>query len=350
LRRQGLRAERKAIAGVVAAAILFLMIFTIGSAYFLFVSSTNLQYGQALVGRSNNFQDRLYERLSVSTLLVNNHIAFYVNNTGGVNANITGAYVLGSSGSVLRCDGRGLQTPCANSTPALPVVVNVGKGSITIDSGYTYTSGTYTVELITQRGGIFSATYPPTPAPYPVIYALSSGGIGDLDIQISSYKYYEVESSGSTYKLDLKGNAFSIPHGATSSNIGFSAIFTNVNLQHKNMTLDSYSLLAHVQAPLQGQGGGTARSFAWYVISNDSAGNISPNYQQITLQYNAPKTIVFASLTPGAFTPNAPSISSGTIIFVSVLFHGCEGIRAVNCITPNDNYGQNIPYVSTLYY
>ena len=341
---------RKAIAGIVAGAILFAMIFTIGGAYLLFVNSTNLQYGKALVGRSTGFQDSLYEQLSVTTLLINNHIAFYANNTGGVNANITYAYVLGPSGSVLRCDGRGLQSPCANSSPALPIIVNVGKGSPTIDSGYTYGSGTYTVELVTERGGTFSATYPPTPAPYPVIYALSSGGVGDLDIMISSYKYYAVVLSGSTYKLQLQGSAFSIPHAATSSYIAFSARFTNVNLQHKNMTFDLYTLLADIQAPVQGQGGGTSRSYAWYVISNDSASNINPNYQQITLPYNVPTTIVFASQTPGAFTPYAPGISAGTIIFVSLLFHGCEGIRAVNCISANDNYGQNIPYVSTLYY
>ncbi len=59
---------------------------------------------------------------------------------------------------------------------------------------------------------------------------------------------------------------------------------------------------------------------------------------------------VFGSLTQGTFSPNAPSISAGTIIFVSILFHGCEGLRAVNCISSNDNYGKNIPYISTLCY
>ncbi len=326
------------------------MIFSIGGAYLLFVNNTNLLYGKALVGRSNILQDRLYEQLFVATLLTNNHVAFYVNNTGGVNANVTDAYLLGASGTVVGCYGKGLQAPCTNSTPVLPVIVNVGKGSPTIDTGYTYGSGIYTIELVTQRGGTFSATYPPTPAPYPVIFSLSSGGVGDLDIQIASYKYYSVVLNGATYKLQLQGTGFSIPHGATSSAIAFSAIFTNVNFQHKNMTLDSYTLLANLQAPVQGQGGGTTRNYAWYIVSNDSSGNINSNYQQITLPYNTPKTVVFASLGPSAFSPNAPAISAGTIIFVSILFHGCEGIRSVNCVSSNDNYGQNIPYVSTLYY
>ncbi len=324
------------------------MIFSIGAAYLLFVNSTNLLYGKALVGRSTGFQDVLYERLLVNTLLVNNHVAFYVNNSGGVNANITDAYVLGTSGSVLRCNGRGLQSPCANSTPALPIVVNVGKGSATIDTGYAYGSGTNTVEVVTERGGIFSATYPPTPSPFPVIYALSSGGVGDLDIQIASYKYYTATLIGSTYKLQLQGSAFSIPHGATSSNLAFSARFTNVNLQRKNMTIDAYSLLANFQLPTAG--GGTARNSAWYILSNDSAGNINSNYQQITLPYLVPVTIVFGSQSPGAFAPLSTTINAGVIILVSVVFHGCEGLRAVNCIPANDNYGQNIPYVSTLYY
>jgi hypothetical protein len=329
---------------------MFALVFTIGTSFLLFVNGTNLLYSQSLVGRANKMQDRLSEQLLIGTLLTGSHVAFYVNNTGGLNANITAAFVLDTFGNVLKCEGKGLQSPCVNSTPPLPVVVNVGKGSTVMDTGYVYGSGTYTVELVTQRGGTFSATYPPTPAPFPVTYALSSGGIGDLDIQIASYKYYTVVLSGSTYKIQLQGGAFSIPHGVTSSNLAFSARFTNVNYSHKNMTLDAYSLLAHIQAPLAGQGGGTSRSYAWYVISNDSASNINPNYQQITLPYLIPVTVVFASQTPSAFTPYAPGISAGTIIFVSVLFHGCEGLRALSCVSSNDNYGQNIPYVSTLYY
>ncbi len=339
---------RKAIAGVIAAAILFAMIFSIGVAYLLFVNSTNLLYGKALVGRSTSFQDVLYERLLVNTLLANNHVAFYVNNTGGVNANITDVYVLGPSGSVLRCDGRGLQSPCANSTPSLPIVVNLGKGSPTIDTGYLYVSGIYTVEVITERGSIFSATYPPT-ANALAARALSSGAIGDIYIQPQSYTYYSIVSCGSNYCLQKQGKAFTIPASfATGTPMAFSVTVTDFNPQQANITLDKYSFTSHFWAV-----GSSFRLAEWFIITNTSS-TISSTYTPITLFYNKPVTLVFASGTPGNFMSQtlsgATQPSSGTVAAVFIVSHGWEGISYSKIGTTSANYGQNSPYVSTLYY
>ncbi len=338
----------KAIAGVIAAVILFAMIFSIGAAYLLFVNSTNLLYGKALVGRSTAFQSVLYEQLLVATLLMNNHVAFYVNNTGGVNANITDIYVLGPSGSVLRCDGRGLQSPCANSTPALPIIVNVGKGSPTIDTGYTYGSGTYTVELVTERGGTFSATYPLSSTVL-AAQALTSGAIGDIYLTFQTYKYYSVSLCAPNYCLSVQGKAFSVPASATNSYVAFGVRVTDLNPQRANITLDKYTLMIQFLPPTPGTGGGTARGYTWYIVSN-SSNTINSNYSPITLQYGQPQTIIFASSASGSFTPYAPAISSGTIVLINLVSHGCEGLRLSSCGTPTYNYGQTMPYVTTLYY
>jgi len=52
-------AGRKAVAGILAALILFVMLFTVGTGYFLFVNQGNLLYTKALSARSNSIQSTL---------------------------------------------------------------------------------------------------------------------------------------------------------------------------------------------------------------------------------------------------------------------------------------------------
>lgn len=341
--------NRKATAGIVAAVLFFAMFFTVGTSYLIFVNNENLLYTKSLVSRANYLQSVQYENLVVSTLLISNHVGFYVNNTGGVNTNITSVFILDSSGNILSCDGTGLPTgTCSNSTPPLPITVNVGRGSAVIDTGYTYSSGTVTVQLWTQRGASFTQTYPLTQINNPVANALSAGAIGDLYLEFSSYRYYSVAACGPNYCLTAQGDAFGLSHTTTDTFIAFSVRMTNLNANQKNITLDAYSLLMQFMPPPPGLGGGNARQYAWYVVSNTS-NTINPTYSPITLFYNQPKTIVFASSGPSTFAGYAPGISASTVVLVFVLSHGCQGIRLSNCNSNTYNYGQNVPYVSTLY-
>jgi hypothetical protein len=95
----------------------------------------------------------------------------------------------------------------------------------------------------------------------------------------------------------------------------------------------------------------------WYIVSNSSSGKVDATYSPIVLLYNKPVTVAFASYAPGTFTPftvngggaqilgqNPPVLS---LVFITV--HGCLGLRTSSCSNANTNYGQSIPYVSTLY-
>ncbi len=342
--------RRKATAGILAAVMLFAMLFTVGTSYFIFVNNDNLLYARSLAARTDAVQASLNELLTVTTVTVNgNHVGFFVNNTGGLNANLTAVWVLDSSPNLLKCDGRGLPTSsCGNSSPALPLAVNSGQSSPKIDTGYVYSTGVLVVKIFTARGGAFSASYPPG-QPTLVSNALTSGAIGDVYMQFSTYKYYSISTCGSNQCLTPVRTAFSVPHAASSSNIAFSVRVTDLNQNQKNITLDAYSLLQQLLPPTPGTGGGTARGYAWYIISNTSSGQINTNYSPITLYYNVPATIVFASSAAGTFTGYAPGISANSVVLVSILTNGCEGIKASNCITSTYNYGQNMPFVSTYY-
>ncbi len=183
--------RRRGLANVVAALMMLAMLFTVGTSYFLLVSQANQQYANSLVNRSNSFPGLVGENLLVTTLLLNNnHIAFYVNNTAGLNVNMTAVLVLSSTGSVLQCDGRGLPSGsgCSNTTPTLPIVVNAGKGSATIDTGFTYVAGTAdTVKIVSLRGNAFTATWPATVPPY----ATQAYSVGSVTASLGSFRWLQ---------------------------------------------------------------------------------------------------------------------------------------------------------------
>src|SRR5437899_7216836 len=114
------RSARRGTAGIIVAVILFGILFTVGTSYFIFVNSTNNQYVKNLVSTASNKQNANAESLVVTTLLEpNGDIGFYANNTSGVSMNMTVVYVISSTGGMLRCGGVGLPAGagCVNTVP-----------------------------------------------------------------------------------------------------------------------------------------------------------------------------------------------------------------------------------------
>jgi hypothetical protein len=367
------RSKRRAVAGILAAVILFAMLFTVGTGYFLFVNSQNGLYQATYFSNADKLAAKINENLELTTLTVSStkNIGFYVNNTGGSTGNVTAYYLVSSTGSVLQCAGKGMHSPCTNST-AFPMILNVGKGTLLpstlksyFDTGYLPTSGAvYTVKILTANGNVYSAQYPPSAVAL-AAQALSSGAIGDLYISFHTFSWYLINfcSGGSgPYCLTYKGLAFSVPCSQVSNAyIGFSITMTDLNTAQKNITLDQYTVLNSFIPPKSG-GGGANPSLVYYIVSNTST-TISNTYTPVTLSYNTPKTIVFASGSPDGvtgFAPTGPKTQSGQnnvcssppqITFSFTITHGCQALALTRCNTAgNDNYGQVAPYVSTLFY
>ncbi len=352
MRRYHLTLRRKAVAGIVAAVIMFAMLFTVGTAYFLFVNSTNLQYVQSLLTRTNNLQDRAAESMLLSVALSGSgHITFVSNNTSPISLNITAAIVTDTFGNMLQCDGRGLPGTCGNSSPALPMAMNPARGSGVVDTGYTYVgAATVIVKVITSRGNVFSATYPASSTVL-AAQALSSGAIGDVYLKPGSFSYYSIVACGLNSCLQRQGLGFSIQGTfATSNQMAFSVTVTNLNPNQLNLTLDANTLLADFFTP-RGTAS-NAKNIAWFIISNLTT-VIQPTYTPITLLYNKPYTLVFGSSTSGTFTGftvSTAQMPTPNISLVFILTHGCKAMKAANCNTNTYNYAQNSPYVATLYY
>ena len=359
------RGARKGIAGIVAAVILFSMLFTVGTGYFLFVENQDLRYSQSLVARSNMIQDQQEESLQLTISTTSNLLGLTITNLGGVGVNVSALVVTGSTGNLL-----GSYTASNSGTliPKLPIFLTPGQASAAISTGIAYTSGyNYTFRVLTQRGSVFTTAYPSTTIPL-ASQSLASGAIGLLYLKFLSYSYYNVYSGGgcpasgggnSGYCLSPLGPAFDLSRSYFAANsVAFSVRITDLDPSQRNITLDQFSSMIQIwPGPANGNCAPSACIFnnQWYIVSNSTT-TIRSFYTPIVLYYNKPVTLVFASYTSGGFSPNTYAKgnppTSGQLVAVNMFWHGWLAMSYAGVTGPSpplQNYGQNSPYVTTLY-
>ena len=390
------RRRKAGIAGILGAILMFAMLFTIGTGFFIYINSGNLVYSQALTGRTNAANSQVLEQAALAASPnANGQLVLTVTDTGGVSLVINDIFVLIPS-NVLCTFGVGVASnsncpnTATNTTPPLPIAVSPSTTSAAINTGITIASGTYILRVLTASGNTYTATYPPSGGS-PVTNALASGAIGDLYLTFDSFTIYTVTSHGSTsgcpakagtnsgYCLEtgsgFSGPGFAVP-GATydGRKVGFSATFTNLNQGQADIILDQWSLM-YAQVP----SGANAKVplISWNIISVGSpSGNfipISNQYTPVVLNYNKPITIYFmsANCVQAAVGPddgcstvssqgtndyvgcpcssNYPSAS--TIFLMSNGWKLAPGSYTVGTLLYSQaNYGQNAPFVSTVYY
>lgn len=372
--------RRRAMAGIVATVFMFAMLFTVGASYFLFVNQNNMLYSRAASERATALSSQHGEDLVISGGVDSSTSAltFTAQDLGAATATITGFFVLGSSGNVLAF----CQAGTGGSCPTLPFSVNQGSTSGAVATGATYTSpNTYTISVVTQLGNVFSTTYPPT-ATSLASQALSSGALGDLYLSFNSYTYYSVATTGcptgSGYSSSClmtstgdTGSAFAVDHTVTKSAYGFSITVKNLNPSYKDIILDQYTLLyeSFFNGPTH------VNDLPWYISSVGTESNglipIMNDYTPVVLTYDTPTTLYFLSSNCVSYASGGPSggsscssfspttsqsyqYSAGTVATIFILSNGWEyppGTYSLSSLSyQTANYGQNSPYVSTLFY
>src|SRR5438309_10069351 len=125
------------------------MIFSVGGGYYLFVSSAESQYSQALANKGTDLRSKSVEslRITPTTSGASNHLVFTATNVGGTAANITDVFVLDPSGAT---HTYGLGFGGSNKTPALPRGVTPQMTAASDDAGNTIVPGTYAIKCITH--------------------------------------------------------------------------------------------------------------------------------------------------------------------------------------------------------
>jgi flagellin-like protein len=353
--------RRKAVSGVIGAVLLFAMIATVGTSYFVYINNANNLVNQALTSVNSQQINRIQEAAIINTaLLSNNHIGYYLNNTGGVSINITSSLLVDPSGNIAKCYifEKNAPSMCANTvspvqTPSLPLVATVGKslpppGSGLggwVDTGLVYVTGTYTLKLTSVRGSVFTQTYPPTPVPIASL-AVTTQGAGIIQINFNTYFAYNLTSGTTCDPRSTSCALAGFPTGTlaytmrseakTSKFYIYAVNVQNVDPQKRTIVLDKNCILNQFQAPIAG--GGTASNFLWQ-IGSVSAGGVTQPFPAggVTLQPNQVVTLYFTGI-PGTNTNSWPA--AGTFVAVFIFLHGSVSTQP---------FGQNVPFVTTLY-
>jgi hypothetical protein len=346
---------RKAVSAVIGGLILFSMIFTVGFGYFYTEAQVQAAYQQQLSAKQS-------ENLLVTATASTSALTITVTNLG-IESNVTAYMVINNS-----------------TSPQTVQSKNIAGGAF-LNPGQSWTSpsisyilgDSYILKVITSRGNVFSTTYP-LPTTSLATQALTSGALGDLYLSFNSYQYFNVTTSncpqGNPYsgycltQVSGHGSAFTIPHGV--SNIAFAITITDLNSQEDEIVLDQFTLLYQVIQGANAKG----TYYPWYIVSNTTTSGhnaILSQYTPIPLKYDSPETLIFASGTcltntysgmndnsaSCGFQPESPSASAGYAATVFILSHGWETSNSTSLSTlslSNSNYGQNSPYVSTVYF
>lgn len=388
------RSIRRGVAGIIATVILFAMMFTVGAGYFLFINNQNQLYSQSLASRGSSIQSGIQENLQLGTSIPGKILSLKISNVGGISVNVSALVITGTTGAVL---GAYTSSSSGSLSPKLPIFLTAGQTSPVLSSGITYTAGsTYTFRVLTQRGDVFTATYPPSSTTL-AAQAISSGAIGDLYLNFHSYNYYDLYTSGcpaagsqlgttgnysSGLCLGTQDSAFIVPH-SDASKMAFSVQVTDLNNQSYDIVMDQFSLLYQV---LQGPNA-KGTYYAWYIVSVANYNGqevVRQKYDPYILSYNNPTTIYFVGTNcitaySGPTSRTCQSLSSslaqtsscnqlgnactsagGYVSTVFIISHGWEiyppvVVGSLTYASPappgtfSPNYGQNSPYVSSLY-
>jgi hypothetical protein len=325
--------RRRGVATIIAGVIVFALLFTSGTEYFLFEQAAQSAYNTALVNRSNAIQAQTLETGYVTTADSGGYIAFTVTNSGSLVMNVTGV-VVDAPGTGIYTYGPSFAT---NTSPALPLSVGVGQTSANIKTSIVITGGvTYTLEVTTSSGNTFSQEYPEPIPPW----AQQAESSGSLAISLTSLKWYLLTGNAQSGYLVNGYPGTALPVSTTS--IGFSVQFTNVDSSQRSITLWAGSEIQLLTMQPESNGK-NLQVDDFYIIQGFSGGsspsgiigyNSTENF--VVLPYDQPETIYFGATAPyGATASNTGSL-------VEAPFQALFSL--IGQYSDNTLYAQGIPF------
>jgi hypothetical protein len=327
--------KRRAVSGIIAGLILFVMLFTVGTGYFLWVNVNNGSYSQALAGRGNAIQEQQLENLLVFTGQGGsggNDIVFYVTNSGGVSVNVTNLFVTFPAGVAPSCGspvGRvceyGVGAGIPNTSPGLWQAVSQGGNSLTIDTRIPIVSGMiYVLKVLTQRGNTFSQTYPmPVPPFSSSAGSANTSPIGFIELDFNLFQAWSVTCSGT--KDPASGGCTVNSFPANYNN----PVGQNLGSRYSGYTVSSASIGSN-----------------WLMFSLNIT-NADPFSRTITLTPSSDvshsgSTTDASSLVQ--FSPPGVGIGGGSASSAVFILGGVCGVtKAVSLCPSGISYGQTLP-------
>jgi len=199
-----------------------------------------------------------------------------------------------------------------------------------LNSTYTYSFASW---LITARGNVVSLQRTIVYGNN-IIVSQTTQGIGALMMDFQNFTYYNV-TGNQLSAFPNGGSGYVVSSGG--GNLAFRVILTNLDLEQRVITLSPNSVFFSIFPTTPQQ----VRGSYWYIANVNGTGSISSTYTPITLPFNVPVPVYFASdhaIIPGKPFIGAPVVFTGTSP-VNLALIGTLG---------NSSFGQNIPFVSIL--
>lgn len=206
------RHRRNAVAGVLAAVLIFALIFTAGIGYYAYESQANLVNSQAELAKLAADRQSNQEQLGLAVSTVshgpnNVSLALQVYNVGGITTTITAIFVTNAAavtgGLLTNYAGSPylVGTPALNMTLPLSLVVGastaaIGRSIMISSNAYDYAGGTVYVNVLTSLGNVFSAQYPP---PAPTISVTTTAPTTSISTAVTSVTTTSISSTTSSW-------------------------------------------------------------------------------------------------------------------------------------------------------
>jgi hypothetical protein len=381
--------KRRATAAILAALIIFGMMFSVTAGYFYLTGLEKQDYQQALKQQSNNVQTIQAENFLVVGSLISGQLAFSINNTGNSISVIAFWVYNASNGAVMQYENATL----------LPryLPFNIGQGlsytysntNITDNNAYQQ----YIIRVLTSKGTTEVGTYPSNAQATSSLNSYVADGVGALRLRFSSFTYYDYTSGPPTSDSDddynytcaggvvCNGGSWTVdvahphtgsllPSGTNQSGvcgycglavpIVFSINVTNDDPEQGNIILNSATDLWVVETCNAGsvisQCGAFVPVYVFYILNiNPATGQIlstnKGSFTQIQIPYGTSKVIYFGAAcdiatcayansqlgTDDSLAPGENLAFYGEFA-VFLLFSGTK-IEPANVLV----YGQNVP-------
>jgi len=327
---KSLKNSRKGVSGLIAAVLLFAMLFTTGATYFVFTADTYFGLQDAARSALERDIERENENLDINTLeLTDNDLGVSIKNIGSVPVQVIQIMIINSNGTLLK----NIQDP------TLPITFNADELITTIiDTNLTILSGAqYSTKVITDRGTMISANYPPESSNITsVVSSEISKAIGSVSMDTTTLQYSQ--DGGENWS-----EGWRIPGGANT------IWRVNVtNLVDRDVYLGNFS------------------SFLFLKIVSGGGGQLQPQTFYITKAYNEtsypdledPEFLTKGGIllpANGASTVtiylklSEPGSGSGVSLDTNSHYHTIlELFGKYDSPTSSEYYGQSLPFVGVL--
>ena len=355
--------RRRGIAGLIAAVIMFTLLFTVGLGFYLNLNEANAQLQQAQEARIANEQAAVSENLLVTAMVSpNNTLEFVVTNQGGVTVTIVAYFATGYNVTVSNSTITSNVVP--GSSSPLEVLSPGNSWTDTTSVPCVVTTQQCSITVVTSRGNDFPAFYPPATGQLTTQAGVSEG-FGLLSFNFASFNSYLCLSShGSTASCTPTPpcslaqplcSGYQVPPDVTgnASSSAFSFAIRNLDPCQRAITIDDATELTMTDLESNFIHNQNITSATWplaYLVS----GRLYSSGNNITLAYGQQATVYFAFSSIyaancnwyGGWGGSCDRFSSDPYS-VSLSLVGSTSGGTMEC--PTGSYGQVFPLFTTIW-